>query len=163
MEQACQLAGFFAAHAIWSVSDGEMLIPMLALEDAEGQRSMLRLIDDDTASAVAAGQERQATNPEGHACSALLHDAYLTLGDSEEGKLDAIVIHVVDHDSGARLVIGVPYRHADEGFAVHRPKFLEAEGIDEDALEPLGQAFFAGVDAHEQGSAVWNEHLDESR
>jgi hypothetical protein len=159
MEQACHLAGFFAAHAIWSVSDGETLIPILATETTGGERSMMRLVDEDLAAAVGAGHERQDANPEGHARSVLLHDAYLHLDDH---KVDAVIAHLTDHDTGARLVIGIPYRPAEQGFAVHRVKFLEADGVDEATVDQLGQAFFVGVEAHEQGAAVWNEHLDES-
>lgn len=166
MDDACRLAGFFAAHAIWSVSDGEVLIPMLAQETTAGERSLRRFMDEDLEAAVEVAHEQQDANADGHARSVLLHDAYLHLDpEDEEAKVDAVVLHVVDHGTGARLVIGVPYRPADAegGFAVHRPKFLEADGLDEDLVPQLGEAFFAGVDEHEQGVAVWNAHLDESR
>ncbi len=65
MHNSARLAGFFAAHAIWCVSDGGPLIPMVAY-------------------------------------------------DSEP--------------------------HYDE----------------------LGAAFFQGVDAHEKGAAIWNQHIDQS-
>ena len=44
MESATKLTGFLAAHAIWSVSDGEMLIPMLGFETAEGTRYLHRFV-----------------------------------------------------------------------------------------------------------------------
>ena len=43
MITASELAGFFAAHAIWCVSDGDTLTPMLAYSTAEGERQMVRL------------------------------------------------------------------------------------------------------------------------
>ena len=42
MEQAIRLAGFFAAHGVWCVADGEALIPLYAYEDAQGGRKMIR-------------------------------------------------------------------------------------------------------------------------
>ena len=32
LEHAMELAGFFAAHAVWSVSDGETLVPIGGVE-----------------------------------------------------------------------------------------------------------------------------------
>lgn len=46
MEAATELAGFFTAHAVWSVSDGETLIPLVAYETADGKQQMNRLVTD---------------------------------------------------------------------------------------------------------------------
>jgi hypothetical protein len=52
MNSASELAGFFAAHAVWCVSDGETLIPMLAYTNENNERQMERLVHDDFAAAV---------------------------------------------------------------------------------------------------------------
>jgi hypothetical protein len=46
MEAATELAGFFAAHAVWSVSDGETLIPLLGYEAGDGMRQLVRLASE---------------------------------------------------------------------------------------------------------------------
>ena len=43
MITASELAGMFAAHAIWCVSDGDTLIPMLVYTDENDERQMERL------------------------------------------------------------------------------------------------------------------------
>ena len=49
---AARLAGFFAAHAIWSVSDGATLIPILAYTTESGERHMERLVGELAAMAL---------------------------------------------------------------------------------------------------------------
>ena len=46
---------------------------------------------------------------------------------------------------------------------MYRPKFIEVTGVDEPDYGALADAFFAGVDSHEQAAAVWNAHLDQTR
>ena len=53
MERAVELAGFFAAHGIWCVSDGEPLTPMLAQESAANGRNMLRFASEQLEDGVA--------------------------------------------------------------------------------------------------------------
>lgn len=101
MITASELAGFFAAHAIWSVSDGETLIPMLAYTTEGGDRKMERLVGDDL-------------------------------------------------DESPR-------------FRVHKPKLLEWSHCEDFDQRSALDAFFRGVDAHEQGAAGWNAALDQSK
>lgn len=49
MQQTARLAGFFAAHGIWSVADGATLIPMIGYEQAGGERKMVRFANEDIA------------------------------------------------------------------------------------------------------------------
>ncbi|MCA2206475.1 hypothetical protein [Nocardia rosealba] len=63
------------------------------------------------------------------------------------------------------IKMAVPYRPhtSEQGFAVYRPKFIETSGIDAPDYDAIAEAFFTGVDSHEQAAAVWNAHLvDES-
>jgi hypothetical protein len=157
-----QLAGFFAAHGIWSVSDGATLIPMLGFERGNGERGMSRFVLDDLGAAAQAGREALAANPEGVARAALVVDGYVHL---EAGKVDALIVEAVEYGpQHLSLTIAVPYRPPARpgGFAVHRPKFLSMTGVDRQQAGGLAEAFFAGVDGHEQAATVWNAHLDDS-
>lgn len=157
------MAGFFAAHGVWSVSDGETLIPMLAYEHPDGERGMDRLVHDDVGDAAAAGQEALHAGRDGWVRAALVVDAYLRL---ETSRVDALVVEAVEYGPARRsLKMAVPYRPrpTPQGFAVYRPKFVEVTGVDDPDFAALADAFFAGVDSHEKAAEVWNAHLvDES-
>lgn len=161
MDETARLAGFFAAHGIWSVSDGETLVPLLGYEQADGSRGMDRFVRDDVGDAARAGQDALQGNRHGSIRAVLVVDAYLHL---DSGRTDALIVDAVDYASGQSLKVAVPYRpqRSPNGFAVHRPKFVEVIGGDEPGQRALVDAFFAGVDAHEKAAAVWNQHLDQT-
>lgn len=161
MHETALLAGFFAAHGIWSVSDGETLTPLLGFELPSGERGMDRFVSDDIASGAHAGQEALHKNPRGAARAVLVADAYLNL---DTGRTDALIVEAHDYSAGHLLRMAVPYRpkSSEQGFAVHRPKFMEVVGAEQGEFEALGDAFFAGVEAHEEAAEVWREHLDPS-
>lgn len=163
MYEIARMAGFFAAHGVWSVSDGETLIPLLGYADADGTHGMDRLMFDDVADAAKAGQEALEAGRNGRVRAVLVADAYLHL---EAGRIDALIIDAVEYLPARRSVkMAVPYRPraTPEGFAVYRPKFIEDTGFNEPDYAALADSFFAGVDSHEQAAAVWNAHLiDES-
>lgn len=161
MESAAQLAGFLAAHAVWCVSDGEMLIPLIGFETPDGKRQMHRFIADRVEDGVREGQERLASNPDKATRAVLIYDGFVNLST---GKVDALLVDIRDYGSPSRsLLMAVPYRPASspQGFAVHRPKFLSFAGPEPD-YQAVGSEFFNGVDSHGEGAPVWSQHLDES-
>ncbi|MEM6275234.1 MAG: hypothetical protein AAF735_08350 [Myxococcota bacterium] len=148
------------AHAVWSVSDGETLVPMLASESNQ-ERKMTRLAHERLKDSVAEGHSRLEANTDGFQRAAFIYDGYIHL---EDRKTDALIMTVIQYGSdGGTVQMAIPYKPASSGFAVHRPKFLSIDGIGEEEVQTLGEAFFAGVDKHEEGSKVWSGHLDESR
>jgi hypothetical protein len=161
MESAAQLAGFIAAHGIWCVLDSGPLIPILTFELPNGSRHLNRLHAPELERGVEVGREWLAQNREGATRAVLVYDGYITL---RTGKLDALFLDVRDYGPPTRsLQMAVPYRPAanDQPFAVYRPKFLSCDAPNPD-YETLGNAFFRGVDSHEKGAAIWNNHLDQS-
>lgn len=161
MQQAIRLAGFFAAHGVWCVADGETLIPIYAYEDAAGERKMIRYADEQAERALAQARERLAANPDTARHAVLVHDGFLSL---PSGRTDALILSVRDFDGAHALTLAVPYRNAAHplGFAVHRPKFLDWRGEREPDYGRLGEDFFAGVEEHEMGDRVWQARLDDS-
>jgi hypothetical protein len=159
MEQTAHLAGFIAAHAIWSVSDGAILIPMLGSVSADAKQMLERLVMDDAQQAVDHGRKQLAENARQAVHAAFAFDGYITLAD---GKTDAIFVEARGYGSGDPLEfnIAIPYRNAANGFAVYRPKVLALPKGDQ---KTLLEAFWAGVDSHEEAAAVWSAHLDQSR
>lgn len=163
MRETALLAGFFAAHGIWSVADGGTLTPLLGYEQADGGRGMDRFAADDIAEAVRAGQDALHANPRGSVRAVLVTDAYIQLGT---GRSDALIVEAVEYGAASpSMTMAIPYRprSSPHGFAVYRPKFIEVTGTGEPDYGGLADAFFAGVDSHEQAAAVWNAHLDQTR
>jgi len=162
MEAASELAGFFAAHAVWSVSDGETLIPLVAYETAGGKRQMNRLVSERVEEGATRGKEWLAKNPDHAARAVLVFDGFITL---KSGKTDALILTIREYTLGeAEITMAVPYRPASDakGFAVHRPKFLGFKGAQPD-WQKVGEALWTGIAKHEKGAEVWNKHLDESK
>ena len=162
MITASELAGFFAAHAVWCVSDGSTLIPMLAYTNDDDDREMERLAHDDVGDAVACGKQKLATNEMDANDAALIYDGRITIGDE---KLDALIIEMRAYFApDSEVVIAVPYTPKDSGqFRVHKPKVLAWEGCDDYDMNHAFASFFDGVAGHEQGSEIWNQCLDESK
>jgi hypothetical protein len=162
MITAFRLAGFFAAHAIWCVSDGETLIPMLAYTTEQDERKMERLVSNDPAAAVASGKQRLESNEMEANDASLLYDGRITLGQE---KVDAIIIEMRTYfapDSAA--VLAVPYTPKQSGnFRVHKPKLLGWTDCEDFDMNASFQAFFEGVAGHEKGAKIWNDCLDESK
>ena len=161
MEGAARLAGYFAAHAVWCVSDGDTLTPILAYETRDGGRMMERLVMESNDEAIKEARRRvQAAHD--FARAVIIYDGYVTLAS---GKTDALIIEATECESPARgFEMVLPYRHAksDAGFAVHKPKLTDISGVHHDEIDPLVVAFFEAVHTHEQGAGIWDAHLDES-
>jgi hypothetical protein len=157
-----ELAGFFAAHAIWSVSDGDTLIPMLAYTNENDERQVERLAHDELAAAVQAGKQKLASNEMDANDAALIYEGFVTIDDEQ---LDSIIVEFrayVSPDSEA--VLAVPYTPSSSGrFRVHKPKLIAWNNCDDFDLDTALQSFFNGVAAHEKGAAIWEQALDESK
>jgi hypothetical protein len=145
MRETARLAGFFAAHGIWSVADGGPLTPLLGYEQTDGGRGMDRFAADDTAEAVRAGQDALQANRRGSVRAVLVTDAYIQLGT---GRSDALIAEAVEYGAARQsMTMAIPYRpqSSPHGFAVYRPKFIEVTGVDVPDYGGLADALFAGV------------------
>jgi hypothetical protein len=164
VKDALELAGFFGAHAIWCVSDGGPLIPLVAYQSQDGKRGSDRFVDEQHLErAVARAKESLEANPHHAESAVLIYDGFITLG---EWRTDALFLDIRQWGpTGSRLSMAVPYRPNDHpsGFAVFKPKFIEYAGPGEPDYGRMGDVFFAGVDSHTEGAKVWNQHLDQSR
>ena len=153
VQRAAELAGFFAAHAVWCVSDGAVLIPIFASNGPGAKRQMDRLATERLEDGVAKGREWLDSNHHGAEVAVLVCDGFVTL---QAGKTDALLLEIRDYLTASALSMAVPYRSAEhkEGFAVFRPKFLSCLGLEEPDYTVLADSFFRGVDQHEQGAAL---------
>jgi hypothetical protein len=163
MITASKLAGFFAAHAIWCVSDGDTLIPMLAYTTVDGERKMERLVANDGLEASVAYRKKKLESNEMKANDAvLLYDGRIPIANQ---KLDAIIIEMRAYSSpGSSAVMAVPYTPKASGkFRVHKPKLVAWEKCQDFEMNVALKSFFEGVAGHEKGAKIWNDCLDESK
>lgn len=156
MQDVMGMAGYFAAHAIWSVSDGELLIPIVGFLRADNSRHMERLVMG-SVDAVALGHQKIIQLDADTAGGVFINDGMVTL---DSGKTDALLVTIRPAaDAAKKLDLLIPYRHAKhpDGFAVHRLKLTALEGIEQDLVSGLMQAFVAGLESHEQGARIWRD------
>lgn len=135
---------------------------MFAYSDEKGERKMERLVvADDAEKSVALGKERLESNELDATDAVLIYDGRIPVNDQ---KFDAIIIEVRAYFSlASKAVMAVPYQRSPQGdFRVFRPKFLQWEACEDFDINQIVNSFFAGVDAHEKGAAVWNKSLDQS-
>jgi hypothetical protein len=156
-----QLAGFFSAHAVWSVSDGGPLVPMFASSEGSGKPEMKRLAHEQLEQGVAAG--RALLEGELEKDRVLIFDGLITLNGK---KVDALVVEWRSGSSAEkRVTLGIPYtpETTNQKFLVHRPKVLSADEQSWVELQELLNQFWSGVDQHAEGAKVWNDHMDQSK
>lgn len=153
MYDAAELAGFFAAHAIWNLSDGMELSPMYAYV-RDGKRTMERLISDDCSRSVATGIRKLDENQVDAEDAVLVYDGRIDLG---AGMTDAVIVEMRTYFSfWSRATFAVPYLPAQTGrFRVGRAKIARWENCDDFDLNVIADAFDKGVGQHEEGAAVW--------
>jgi hypothetical protein len=162
MMTASKLGGFFAAHAIWCVSDGSTLIPMLAYTTASERKMERLVINEDLESSVAYGKEKLGSNPMDADDAVLLYEGRITIAKE---KIDAILIEMRAYFSpDSEVIMAVPYTPNSSGkFRVHKPKLVAWENCDDFDMHAALQSFFEGVSEHEKGAKIWNDCLDESK
>lgn len=162
MITAAELAGFFAAHTVWCLSEADSFDPLLAFTTEDGKRQMERFVGYEREAAVELGRRRLEDNPVDANDGVLLFDGRVTI---QGGKQDAIIIEMRSYGfPWAKAMIAVPYTARSSGrFGVHKPKLLEWERCEDFDINAAFEAFFRGVDGHEQGAKVWNKALDESK
>ena len=158
MREIFQLVGETAAHSFWAVADGENLDPILTTMDKAGKSQFLRLAMDDCAEAVRYGHDKLEHYQDGKLGAVFIADGFITL---DSGKTDALVVEIrVYSGDVAKCQMVIPYRPANskKGFAIHRPQVTELENIEEEKFHPLMQAFYEGIEAHRQGSKIWDQY-----
>jgi hypothetical protein len=165
-EGAAELAGYFLAHAVCCIEHGDILVPLVghervATEDGERAFALLRFEAVEQVAAIRNAEQWLESAQHDLARAVLIHDGFVTWAGV---RRDALFSRAIDFRRPRRsLEVVIPYRHARDagGFAIHRPKLLNAVGLPDD-VGPVIKALYRGVDAHEQGSKVWARHLDQS-
>jgi tellurite resistance protein len=156
MENTVKMAGKVASHAIWSVSSGETLIPIVGYLKTDNSHSMERLAMEPV-QAISLGEQKISALDSDKLGAALVKDGCVTLG---AGKTDALIVDVrFAENIEKKIQFIIPYRNANhpQGFAVHRLKLTQLEGISNDVVDSLSNAFFDGFEAYTEGGSLREE------
>src|SRR5262249_62237005 len=86
-----EMAGFFVTHAVWCVSNGDALVPLIGYEDPAGW-TLLRLLDKRLEAGVERGERWIERNPQRVARAALVFDGHFIGG---EEHTDALGVRIV--------------------------------------------------------------------
>lgn len=162
MIEAHKLAGFISAHGIWCVSDGSILTPMFAFINEDGERVLNRLVTERLEEAVELGRAKLDENKDDANDAVLVFDGRIPIG---EKKYDALIVEMKSYFSPrSKSTMAIPYTPATESepFKVHKPKYLQWESCDDFDLNTCVNSFFEGVDSHEEGAKIWNDHIDQT-
>lgn len=157
MIDVMKMAGNHTSLALSIVFKGERLIPTMGFLKQDGGISRQVLMMD-SADALSTGNHQLENLEEEHKGGVLIADAMVTL---ETGKTDALIIDVrFATDPFQKAQLCIPYRNAahPKGFAVHRLKIMDLNGISNESMEPLANAFFEGLQENKEGSKIWDEH-----
>lgn len=156
MKNILNMAGEFASHGIWSVSTGDILVPIVGYLNSDNSKKMERLAMG-SVEAMVLGDQKISNLDADKVGAVFIKDAMVTL---ETGKTDALIIDIrFADDSNKKMAFILPYRNANhaDGFAVHRLKLSQMDGISQEEIETLTEAFFDGLESHPQGGKIWNE------
>ncbi len=160
MKNVLTMAGNFASHAIWNVSSGDTLVPIVGFLKGDGTHHMERLMMG-SGEAVSVGEIKINQLTDEHTGATFIKDGFVTL---ESGKTDALIVDVTFSDNSDKKVqFLIPYRNANHqrGFAVHRLKITKASGFESDDYGWISDAFFDGLESHEQGGKIWLEQYED--
>ena len=86
MEQVFEMAGVAMSHAIWSVQDGETLIPILAKLGENGDTTMQRMMVETEEALAQAEQARMKAELDKATSDQQLKDALATIERLKSGK-----------------------------------------------------------------------------
>lgn len=156
------MAGFISAHSIYSVVDGETLIPIFAFRGDDNKNNLVRLNHESLEDAVNVGRASLVENTEKSNIAVLSYDGYIPLDD---GKYDAIFVEFLNYANLNKYIIAIPYQHASEksSFTVFKPKLIDFPEKSDNSLELVMESFWAGVQGHPEGSKIWNDNIDQSK
>ena len=123
MITASRLAGVCAAHAAWSLSESDTLIPIFAYTNAENERKLERLVSENVREAIESGTSKLIANTIDANDAVLLCIGMMTR-DAE--RVPAIIIEMrAYYAPGSEAVIAVPYTPKSSGkFLIHKPMLL---------------------------------------
>ncbi len=161
-KESALMAGFISAHAIYSIYEGETLIPIHAYRGSDQKNNLIRLTNESLEEAVSLGQKSMKENTYEANIAVLAYDGYIPLDD---GKYDSIFIEFTDYSNMSEFTLAIPYKPKTpkNPFVVYKPKLLSLPEDSNNRLSEIMEAYWEGVQSHQQGSKIWNESIDQTK
>lgn len=150
--------GFFAAHGIWQVQDGENVIPLLSVQK-NNVRNFERYEGESYEQALDKAKTAIKKKANDFSYSLLAYDGFITLNDE---KHEAIIIEATDSTTpNSTISMAVPYRSAKSelGLAIYKPKVLSSTTPD---LNLFLNDFWKGAESHTKAIEFWDKYSDQS-
>ncbi len=149
-----KMAGKYATHAMWSIADGEDLIPLLAYQDHGNQQRLERLVMD-VEMAWKHYEERLPQLASDGLGAVFIFNVIVTL---EAGETEALSVTIRFPCEACQVIqLILPYRSAShkQGFRPEQLLVTGVQGCAREEMETLMDAFTEGMKSHSQGEAIW--------
>lgn len=161
MKDVFNMAGYYVSHSIVNISSGETLKPLLGYSKNDGSHTVETIEASTPVEAISIGGNKIRNLSDEIQGAVLINDGLVTL---DTGKTDTLVIDIrFNEELSKKVKYILPYRNAkhEDGFAVHKLKIIELDGISLEETMELSKSFFDGVQENSEGWALWTEHHEE--
>lgn len=141
--------GFVLCHAVWSIADGEMLVPIFA--SIKNTKRKLERLEGDNAKNVNYLKKKLVENATESECLVIVYDGYVTLDDK---KNEALIVEAIAQTS--KVILALPYINAksNEGFKLYKVAIVESNSVQ---INDFLTAFRQGVLSHQEGAKIWQK------
>lgn len=155
LEEAARLAGFAGAHAVWCVSSGETLVPLILWSNESGERNLERLVASTFEEGVAKQEERMEALATVAQYAVSAFDGFINENGLRTNTL--FITARAFNETSNWIKFGVSYtpKKILRKFAVHPLRILSSTDVDNSQMEQITNAFFSGVAEHPKGSKLW--------
>ena len=163
MERFLNICGFFFAHAVWSISDGSVLIAFGVTGDSATSITQTRFVNEEAyEKSVENAKTFLAEESTKHPLTAIYFDGYYTY--PEGVKTDALYM-IARQSSEKEITVILPYNKKEflSPLKIFKPKLVNIIGINQEELVNKFETFWEGIAKHEKGAAVWNKAIDQSK
>ncbi|MEM8593320.1 MAG: hypothetical protein AAGF06_00675 [Pseudomonadota bacterium] len=153
MKDVVTMAGFFTSHAVWNVSSGDQLIPLMGTLSHSGTKDMIRFMAEPELAEKAMDDMSDSV-----AGMAFIQDGLVAL---DTGKTDALIVTIRFQQESHRCIrLLIPYRPVshDDGFLLNTLQVSALDGFDETDVSWIIDSFFIGLEQHTEGRTVWSRY-----
>ncbi|MCP3804299.1 hypothetical protein NLX83_34030 [Allokutzneria sp. A3M-2-11 16] len=154
MLQAAYLAGVVTALAATTLSDGEILPPLMGYEQADGRSFQATFFVEAQARNALENNEHEATR------AAIVVNGRVPLIPVVK---EALLIDIVEYGPvRQRMQLVLPYRdaHSPCGFALHEIGVLDFDNIADADEAPILDAIFAGIESQPAYAELWDKYFE---
>lgn len=157
MRALVELAGFMAAHGMWTLADGP-LTPVAAYELSDGSHGLVRFVAETLEAGAEHGRQYLASSPHDVVRAVTIAEGFHS---TEHSKTSALIVEGRQYgEGGGGLAVAIPYRAAttDTSLVIQHPELVRFDAVG--AQFNLLDAFFDGLRDHGPASDFWDQHQE---